>query len=129
MSNEYLAHYGKLGMRWGHRKSSAELTSYRTNTANAANIVRETKNINTTVKNARVSSHKQDLSNMSDAELKTLVTRMNLEKQYSSLAPATVTKGHDYINNTLEVTGSALAITSSALAIALTIKQLKEKAT
>ena len=128
MQNEYLAHYGKLGMRWGHR-TSTQLTADKNNVDSVSKIVQETKNINNTVKTARSSKKKQDLSNMSDAELKAIVSRMNLEKQYSTLSPATVSKGHEHVNNTLEVAGSALAITSSALAIALTIKQLKEKAT
>ena len=128
MENKYLAHYGVLGMRWGHR-TSTQLTADKNNVDSASNIVRETKNINNTVKNARSNKKKQDLSHMSDAELKAVVSRMNLEKQYSTLSPAAVSKGHEHVNNTLEVAGSALAITSSALAIALTLKQLKEKAT
>ena len=53
MYNQYLAHHGILGMRWGHRKSGASVT--------------------------RSSSGSRK---MSDEELQTSVKRMNLEKQY-----------------------------------------------
>ena len=67
----------------------------------------------------------KDMSNMSDQDLRERVNRLNMEEQYSKLTSKEMSKGQRYVKNTLEVVGPSLAITSSALAIALAIKQMK----
>jgi hypothetical protein len=62
---------------------------------------------------------------MSDEELKAVVKRMNMEQQYRDLKSKQTANGQTYVRETLEIAGSALAITSSAIGIALAIKQLK----
>jgi hypothetical protein len=52
---------------------------------------------------------------------------MNMERQYSMLSDNNVPKGQTYAENILAAAGGALAATSSALAIALAIKQLRGK--
>lgn len=67
-----------------------------------------------------------DLSKMSDQQLRDRINRANLEKQYTDMfAPETVSKGRQYAKTTLETAGTVLAIGSSALGIALAIKELK----
>jgi hypothetical protein len=127
-NSKELKHYGILGMKWGKHTSSRtpeQLGKIKGNVDNASNIIKETKNINNSVNSMKSASKKIDLSSMDDKELKDRVARMNLEKQYSSLSNDQTTKGQLYVKNTLEIAGSALAITSSALGIALAIKQLK----
>lgn len=70
---------------------------------------------------------KMDLSDMSDAELRQRLTRLQTEAAYkNALANAdTVKTGREYVDDVLKYAGSALAITSSALGIALAIKQLR----
>lgn len=69
---------------------------------------------------------KMDLSSMSDKQLRDEINRAFLEKQYNDLfAPQTASKGKEYVSKTLEIAGNALAVTSSALGIALAIKDLK----
>lgn len=72
---------------------------------------------------------KMDLSKMSDQELRDRINRANLEKQYNDLfgepAKVTVSKGRQFAQNVLEVGGSVLAVTGSALGIALAIKELR----
>lgn len=70
-----------------------------------------------------------DLSKMTDKELREQINRELLERQYSDLfaKPANVSKGRDYVNETLETAGAVLAVGSSALSIALAIKGLKKK--
>ena len=69
-----------------------------------------------------------DLSKMTDQELRDRINRANLERQYQDLfgseAP-TVSKGQKYLTNVLDGAGTALAIGSSALGIALAIKELR----
>ena len=70
---------------------------------------------------------KLDLSNMTDQQLRDHINRTNLERQYNDMfaPPATVSKGKQYASNVLEVAGTTLAIGSSALGIALAIKELR----
>ena len=69
---------------------------------------------------------KMDLSKMSDKEMRDQINRAFLEKQYNEMfAPQKSTKGREYASKILEVGGDVLAVTSSALAIALAIKELR----
>ena len=70
--------------------------------------------------------NKMDLSSMSDQEMRAQINRALLEKQYNDMfAPQQVSKGREYATKTLETAGSVLAVTSSALGIALAIKELR----
>lgn len=71
-----------------------------------------------------------DLSKMTDKEMRDKINRELLEQQYNKLfaeiSEPTISKGRQYVKNTLSVAGDVLAVTSSSLAIALAIKELKE---
>lgn len=69
---------------------------------------------------------KMNLKSMSDKEMRDAINRALLEKQYNDMFnPPTISRGRDYTMKVLETAGSALAVTSSALGIALAIKELK----
>lgn len=69
---------------------------------------------------------KMDLSNMTDQEMREQINRAMLERQYDDMFnPKKVYSGREAVSDTLEIAGSVLAITSSALGIALAIKELK----
>lgn len=93
-----------------------------------SSLVREAKSIERETRSAPVKK-KMDLSNMTDQQLRDRINRANLERQYNDLfgepAVATVSKGRKYAQNTLEAAGTVLAIGSSALGIALAIKELR----
>ena len=73
---------------------------------------------------------KLDLSEMSDKDLRDRINRELLEQQYNKLfadtSPSQVSKGRVILQNTLDVAGSVLAVTGSALSIALAIKKLSD---
>ena len=70
---------------------------------------------------------KMDLSKMTDQEMREQINRAMLEKQYDDMFnPKRVYSGREAVSDTLEVAGSVLAITSSALSIALAIQKLRE---
>lgn len=70
---------------------------------------------------------KMDLSKMTDREMRERINRAMLEKQYDDMFnPKKVYSGREAVGDTLEVAGSVLAITSSALSIALAIQKLRE---
>ena len=72
---------------------------------------------------------RMDLSNMTDKEMRDRINRELLERQYNNLFAEPnepkISKGREYVKNSLEVAGGVLAVTSSALSIALAIRQLK----
>lgn len=70
--------------------------------------------------------NKLDLSKMSDKEMREQINRALLEKQYNDMfAPANTSRGQERVGQILETAGSVLAVGSSALGIALAIKELK----
>lgn len=75
----------------------------------------------------RPAPKKMDLSKMTDQQLRDRINRANLEKQYNDMFnnTAEVKKGRKYVENVLDAAGTVLAIGSSALSIALAIKELK----
>ena len=51
-----------------------------------------------------------------------------LERQYDDMFnPKKESKGREYVMRTLETTGNVLAVTSSALGVALAIRELSNK--
>ena len=70
-----------------------------------------------------------DLSKMTDQELRQIISREQLERQYNDLfgktETAKVSKGRTFVRNTLDVAGTTLALGGSALGIALAIKELR----
>ena len=70
-----------------------------------------------------------NLSNMTDQQLRDQINRANLEKQYNDLfAPESkpvISKGRKFISDTLDVSGRVLGVGSSALGLALAIKELR----
>lgn len=89
------------------------------------NLTGKLKNINDTSLRNRPKA-KMDLSSMSDQQMRSEINRALLERQYNDMfAPQKSTKGREYVGKVLETAGSVLAIGSSALGIALAIKELK----
>jgi hypothetical protein len=69
---------------------------------------------------------KMDLKNMSEEQMRREINRAILEKQYSDMfSPQKESKGRKYVDSILGAAGTTLAITSSALGIALAIKELR----
>lgn len=93
-----------------------------------SDLVRKVKDVE---RSTRPQSMKQklDLSKMSEKEMRDRINRELLERQYNNLfAPElkpTISRGRKTLENILDVAGSALAIGSSALGIALAIKELR----
>ena len=68
-----------------------------------------------------------DLSNMSDKELRDRINRELLEQQYNNMFNKTdVSRGRENVQQALSLAGSVLGVASSALAIAIAIRELKK---
>lgn len=95
-------------------------------TDSTSNLTRELKRINDDSIRKTKPNKKMDLSNMTDKELRDQINRAFLEKQYNDTFNAPkVSKGRVKVSEFLEVGGNVLAVTSSALGIALAIKELR----
>lgn len=71
-SQDSLKHYGVLGMKWGHHKSTATSTTTKP-------------------------KHKS-VSEMSDEELRSKINRLEMEKRYKDLQPKEVKRGKHIVN-------------------------------
>ena len=120
MSN-ILQHHGIKGMRWGVRRSRPSgsggsvlskvkkaSTDQMEKTKSAADeahkISKEGVSITKAIGSARKARRGEDLSKLSDAELKSRIDRMALEQRYSTLTGSQVSKGEVYARSALEVT-------------------------
>ena len=77
----------------------------------------------------KATKKRMDLSKMTDQELRQAISREQLERQYNDMFGKTesvkISKGREFVKNTIETAGTVLALGSSALGIALAIKELK----
>lgn len=128
MENNTLQHHGIKGMKWGVRRTPEQLSRMKGRIDTTSGIVKEAKNINDSVSNIRsITAKKPDLSKMTDQELIDIVNRMNLEQRFSQLSSRKISKGEQYVKNTLEIAGNTLAVAGSVVAIAVGIQQLRNK--
>lgn len=123
---DYICHYGVKGMKWGVRKKKDSASSEKDlNAARRATI--EAGRINQIAKK-RVSKRdtsKSPAKKMSDKELREKINRELLERQYDQLFYESYrTKGRARLEKILDVSGDVLAVTSSAIAIALALKRI-----
>lgn len=92
---------------------------------NTSKLVKEVSNLER-ITRSRKSRSTVDLSHMTDQQLRDKINRANLERQYNDVCnPPRVSRGREAVANALEVGGSVLAVGSSALGIALAIKELR----
>lgn len=114
-----LKHYGVLGMHWGRRKSGGQvLTSKKGKKASydPGSVHKMVQNKLTERKKKIESDHSDDhkeklnlqkkkMHQMSNAELKKLNERLNLEKQYRDLNKGTLTIGKGFVKDMLKSSG------------------------
>lgn len=131
MSNNELIHYGVLGMRWGVRRSPEVLAAKRARIADEKEVTKAHKKYIDTVtpkrkkeayadyeqKRSKAASSRQKekevykkklaeakenpVKKMSDAELRQVINRMQMEKQYSQLTKKETSAGQKFVTDIL----------------------------
>lgn len=147
MNGFYLAHHGIKGQRWGIRRFQNEdgsltnkgkarylsndtlsrATEVTKSTSETINAAKQLSQATQRISKRKESSKQPDLSTMTNKDLQEAITRMNLEHQYQQLTQKEVTKGRQYLDDILSITGSIVGITGGALSIALAINKLRGK--
>lgn len=92
----------------------------------ASNTGKDIKNMINTVDKIKDSKRVQpDYSKLSDKEMRDAINRKMLERQYNEIMnPKKISKGKKYVEQALDITISALGVTSSVLGIATAYKNL-----
>jgi len=87
--DEFLKHYGVLGMKWGVRKGSSS-SSRRKKSSSKSSDARKTDEL-----------AKRGAKNLSDKQLRAVNNRLNMEKQFNSLTAKQKSKGRKFVEDVL----------------------------
>ena len=113
MENNYIiTHHGIIGMKWGVRRSKAQLAR-----------VRKNNDLDDAHEDYKRAHSSKKLKDMSDQELRTVNNRLNMEKQYKDLTKKT-SKGKKAVATYIAVAGTI----SSVMAATATYKRLGNSA-
>ena len=106
---------------------------YKDDLTNTKGIVDSSKTMTNELRNleratrSRKEKPRLDLSEMTDEELRKKINRELLEQQYNNIFnKEDVSRGRENVQQALEIGGSTLGVIASALAIALSIQQLRK---
>ena len=109
--NDVLSHHGIKGMHWGVRRTAEELGHITESGSKGLSSISSIK------KREDDRQTRNKIASMSDDDLRKVVNRINLEKQYSDLTRADKTKGLELVQNLLGIVGSVAAITVAGVNI------------
>lgn len=110
-----LKHYGILGMKWGIRRTPAQLARARGHST--------TEEPHEDYKKAHTS---KSIKSMSDAELRNRLNRIQMERQYSQLSESNVSKGKEYAQKIIKSGTTVATVTSTALTIYKNVSKIKD---
>ena len=100
--DDFLQHYGVLGMKWGHRKARS--------TSSSNKKPKSTKN--TTTSKPKPKPTQRELS---DEELRAVINRMRLEREYADLQYRSSSRAK--VENVVKTVGTAALLTTSVVKI------------
>lgn len=104
MSEDYLCHYGVLGMKWGVRKNRKKSSFF------SRKAKKKQENQNGSKEEIVKAKKKVKIKDLSDSELQAKVRRLQLEKQYRDLKRDEVSAGKKVLGEILKTSGRTLGV-------------------
>ena len=95
MEKNELVHHGIKGMKWGVRRTEAQL-------ARTRGITKSDEKSSSTSTKKIESTKRKKMSEMSDEELRRVINRLQLEQQYRNLNPEKVSIGEKFANKVIK---------------------------
>ena len=110
--DDFLQHYGVLGMKWGKRKARSTVSSNKKPKSTAITKPKQTP--------------KPTKRRLSDAELRAVVNRMRLEREYADLTYRASSRSK--VESVVRTIGTVAALTTSAVKIYENLNKLSKVA-
>lgn len=99
--NNYLEHHGIKGMKWGVRRTKAQL-GYKVGFRKKKKKSEESKDTKSENQNKKTSKKKsKSVKDMSDEELRAKINRLEMEKRYRDLSSKDVSKGKKFTSRVM----------------------------
>ena len=112
--DDFLQHYGVLGMKWGKRKARSTVSSNKKPKSTAITKPKQTP------------KSKPTKRRLSDAELRAVVNRMRLEREYADLTYRASSRSK--VERVVRTIGTVAALTTSAVKIYENLNKLSKVA-
>lgn len=112
-NEQMLEHHGIKGQKWGVRRFQNE-----DGTRTAAGKKREQSRSEDPAHDDYNKAHSgKNVKDMSDAELRSRLNRLQMEKQYSQLTDSDTSKGKKFVSDAMKVATTVATVSTTALTI------------